>query len=82
VLQAAAFPVTSYSHESIHKAFEDIKQFWKGGDIRASLFNVGAGVWKPFLDITPQDLARCLDDNVTAAFAFARESILAFKALE
>ncbi|KAF8510115.1 NAD(P)-binding protein [Hysterangium stoloniferum] len=78
---AAAFPVTSYNHESLHKAFEDIKQHWKGGDIRASLFNIGAGVWKPFLDITPQEIKTSLDDNVMAAFAFARESILAFKPL-
>jgi len=80
--EAAAFPVASYDHESIHRAFEDIKKHWKGSDIRASLFNIGAGVWKPFLDITPQDIKRSLDDNVVAGFAFARESILAFKALE
>lgn len=47
--------------------------------IRAALFNIGHGVWKPFLDITQEDIKTTLDTNVVAAFAFSREAILKFK---
>jgi NAD(P)-dependent dehydrogenase (short-subunit alcohol dehydrogenase family) len=36
-------------------------------------------VWKPFLDVTPQDVQECLQTSVAAAFAFARGAVLAFK---
>jgi len=38
-------------------------------------------VWKPFLDITEDDVQSTLEGNVTTAFSFAREAILAFKDL-
>jgi NAD(P)-dependent dehydrogenase (short-subunit alcohol dehydrogenase family) len=41
--------------------------------------NKAYGVWKPFLDITPEEVRESVDTNIVAAFAFARESILAFK---
>jgi len=43
------------------------------------LFNVSHTVWKPFLDITPEDVQNSLQVNVAAAFSFARGAILAFK---
>jgi NAD(P)-dependent dehydrogenase (short-subunit alcohol dehydrogenase family) len=36
-------------------------------------------VWKPFLDVTPEDLQESVDTNITAAFAFSREVILTLK---
>jgi NAD(P)-dependent dehydrogenase (short-subunit alcohol dehydrogenase family) len=44
-----------------------------------ALFNAGFGVWKPFLQITEEELDRATDTNVKAAFAFSREAITAFK---
>ncbi|KIJ40292.1 hypothetical protein M422DRAFT_32335 [Sphaerobolus stellatus SS14] len=77
--EAAPFPITAYTYEEIHLAFESLKNHWKDSEIRVTLFNAGVGVWKGFLDITEQDLQSTLDNNVVASFAFARESILAFK---
>ena len=47
--------------------------------MRAAVWNAGFGVWKPFLEITPDEVQTAVDTNVVAAFAFAREAILAFK---
>lgn len=47
--------------------------------IRSAIFNIGHGVWKPFLDITPKDVQDCLQTSVAAAFTFSREAILTFK---
>lgn len=79
--EAAAFPIKAYNHAEIHSAFNSIKEHWKDSDIRVGVFNAGAGVWKGFLDITEEEVKTTLDTNVVAAFAFARESILAFKDL-
>ena len=49
--------------------------------LRVALFNAGHGVWKPFLDITDDDLRNSLDVNVVAAFAFSREVITEFQKL-
>ena len=43
------------------------------------MFNVGHGVFKGFLDITPEDVQESLETNVAAAFAFSREAILTFQ---
>ncbi|KIJ27320.1 hypothetical protein M422DRAFT_191191, partial [Sphaerobolus stellatus SS14] len=80
--EAAAFPVTTYTHAEINSAFNAIKNHWKDSDIRVGVFNAAAdGVRKGFLGVTEEDLKKSLDTNVVAAFAFARESILAFKDL-
>ncbi|KAF8900895.1 hypothetical protein CPB84DRAFT_1815343 [Gymnopilus junonius] len=47
--------------------------------VRVAVFNAGHGVWKSFLDITPQDVQDVLQVTVAAAFSFARGAILAFK---
>jgi NAD(P)-dependent dehydrogenase (short-subunit alcohol dehydrogenase family) len=73
--------VPSYSRTDISNAFNSIRAHFSppSFSIRAALWNVGHGVWKPFLDITPEELQESLDTNVTAAFAFSREVILTFK---
>ena len=60
-------------------AFRAVRQHWPNTDVRVALFNAGFGVWKPFLQLTEEELDRATDTNVKAAFAFAREAISAFK---
>jgi len=78
---AAAFPIPSYGATDITAAFSSIRTHFPSSQfsLRAALFNAGHGVWKPFLDITPEDIQETLNTNVVAGFAFARESILNFK---
>ena len=47
--------------------------------MRVALFIAGFAVWKPFLQLTEEDVDRVADTNVKAAFAFAREAIDAFR---
>ncbi|KAF8874259.1 hypothetical protein CPB84DRAFT_1797679 [Gymnopilus junonius] len=79
--QAALFTVPSYSHEDITSAWSSIHSHFPKPDysIRAALFNVGQGVWKRFLDVTPEDVQASLQTNVAAAFAFSRGAVLSFK---
>ena len=81
LIQAAPFPLPSYSDDHIASAWQAIHAKFPKPEyvIRVALFNVAHGVWKPFLDITPQDVQDCLQINVAAAFSFARGAILAFK---
>ena len=44
-----------------------------------ALFNASHGVWKPFLEIKPQEVQDCIQTNIAAAFSFSRGAILAFK---
>jgi len=80
---AAAFPVPSYSYGEVSAVFQSIKQHkWSTSEkpeIRVALWNAGAGVWKGFLDVTEQDLQTVVETNITAAFAFSRQALLAFK---
>jgi hypothetical protein len=62
-------------------AFAAIKAEWPGIPIRVAVWNAGDAVWKPFLDITPEDVRKGTDSTI-GAFAFSREVILAFKDLE
>ncbi|KAG9012471.1 hypothetical protein FRB90_006707 [Tulasnella sp. 427] len=80
--EAAPFPVESYTYDSMKSTFGSIKQAWPDSEIRAALWNVGAGVFKNFLDVTEDDIKTSLNVNVLGAFAFARETILAFKDTE
>jgi len=80
--EAASFPLKAYTHGDIHTAFEAIKKHWPNEEIRVAVWNAGHGVWKGFLDITPEEVQDSVDTNIVAAFAFARESILAFKNLQ
>jgi NAD(P)-dependent dehydrogenase (short-subunit alcohol dehydrogenase family) len=57
-----------------------VRAHWPDSDIRVALFNAGFAVWKPFLQITEDEIDRVTDSNVKAAFAFAREAVSAFQA--
>lgn len=46
--------------------------------LRVALFNAGYGIWKPFLDITEEEVRESLNVNALAAFAFSREALLEF----
>ncbi|KAF8485520.1 NAD-P-binding protein [Gautieria morchelliformis] len=80
-LAAAWFPVKAYTHDELHNAFDAIKKQWPDADIRVGLFNAVSGVFKGFLETTPEEIQESVDVNVVGAFAFARETILAFKDL-
>jgi len=90
--EAGAFPLESnthtgsesgsYSSSSLQTAFAMIKSQWPSSPLRVALFNAGHNVRKPFLDITPGEVQASVDTNIVAAFAFAREAILAFKELD
>ncbi|KIJ27321.1 hypothetical protein M422DRAFT_120450, partial [Sphaerobolus stellatus SS14] len=79
--EAAAFPVKTYTHGELQSIFSTIKNQWKDSDIRVALFNVAVLSRKPFLEITENDIDESMKTNIVAGFAFARESILAFKDL-
>lgn len=79
---AQAFPITAYDHSTLHATFAAIRAHWPGAPIRVAVWNAGDAVWKPFLDITPEEVQKVSDTNIIGSFAFARESILAFQDLE
>jgi len=81
--EAAAFAIKSYTYADVIGIFDSVKSHpWPTGgkaEIRTTVFNTAYGVWKGFLDVTEEDIQATLETNVTAAFAFSRASILAFK---
>ncbi|KAJ3755246.1 hypothetical protein EV360DRAFT_86087 [Lentinula raphanica] len=79
--EATSFPVPSYEHTSIKSAFESIRARYTSPQysIRAALYNAGHGVWKPFLDITPEDVKAITETNIEGSFAFAHEVLSDFK---
>ncbi|KIJ50892.1 hypothetical protein M422DRAFT_130801, partial [Sphaerobolus stellatus SS14] len=79
--EAAAFPVKTYTLGELQYIFSAIKNQWKDSDIRVAFFNVAVLSRKPFLEITENDIDESMKTNIVARFAFARESILAFKDL-
>jgi NAD(P)-dependent dehydrogenase (short-subunit alcohol dehydrogenase family) len=78
--KATPFALKGYDNESIHGAFEAIKKHWPNEPIRVTLWNAAFGVFKPFLETTPENWEESAVTNITAPAAFARESILTFKA--
>ncbi|KAI0065117.1 NAD-P-binding protein [Artomyces pyxidatus] len=78
---AVAFPVANYSYQEVQTVFGAIRKHWPDGEIRAALWNAAHGTWKPFLDITEEEVDESLEINVKSAFAFSREAILSFKDL-
>ena len=78
-MQAAAFPITDYNYQEIQNAFRAVRERWPHADVRAALFNAGFAVWKPFLQITEDEIDRILEVNVKAAFAFSHEAITTFQ---
>ncbi|KZP30153.1 NAD-P-binding protein [Athelia psychrophila] len=80
--QAVAFLIEHYSVASIQSAFASIKSQWPESPLRVALWNTAYGVWKPFLELKLEEIQESVDTNIVAAFAFAREAITAFKALD
>ncbi|KAF4582688.1 hypothetical protein EYR40_002612 [Pleurotus pulmonarius] len=78
---AAYFAVPEYSRDAISSAFAEIRKQFPSSTyaIRVAIFNAAHGVWKPFLDVTPEDIQEAVDVNIVAAFAFSREAIVEFK---
>ncbi|KAF9032375.1 hypothetical protein BJ165DRAFT_1357934 [Panaeolus papilionaceus] len=79
---AVAFPIRSYAPTAIADAWNAIHQRFPTSEysIRAAVFNAGDGVWKPFLDITQDEVRRVMETGVEGAFEFARGAITTFKA--
>ncbi|KAL0061335.1 hypothetical protein AAF712_011852 [Marasmius tenuissimus] len=80
-IDAAAFPIASYAASDISDAFQRIRTHFAKPSyaIRAAVYNAGHGVFKPFLDVTPEDVKAANESNIEGSFAFAREAILDFK---
>ncbi|KAJ7589926.1 hypothetical protein C8J56DRAFT_936501 [Mycena floridula] len=77
---AASFPIESYSAPNVAGVFTKIRSHFKGNaELRVAVYNAGHGVWKPFLEITPEDVAAITQTNIEASFAFAREVLLDFQ---
>jgi len=78
---AAPFPIDSYTPQNVKSVWNSIRAKYAAPKytIDTAIFNVGVGVWKPFLEITPEDIRTTLEGNVDAGFAFSREAILTFK---
>ncbi|KAL0063812.1 hypothetical protein AAF712_009257 [Marasmius tenuissimus] len=80
-VDAAAFPISSYSTADVSGAFQKIRtHFAKPSyEIRAAVWNaVSHAVRKSFLDVTPEDV-KGTSEGIEGTFAFAREIILEFK---
>ncbi|KAJ8089037.1 hypothetical protein PM082_014285 [Marasmius tenuissimus] len=80
-IDVAAFPVSSYAASDVKDAFQKIRtHFAKPSyEIRAAVYNAGNGVFKPFLDVTQEDVKVSIESNIEGTFAFAREIVLDFK---
>ncbi|KAI5118917.1 hypothetical protein M0805_004693 [Coniferiporia weirii] len=79
--EAAPFPVPAYTSAALKSAFEAISSHWPASTsiLRAAVWNAGYFVWKPFLEITDEEVGEALDTNIRAAFAFSRFAIASFK---
>ncbi len=77
--KAAPFPIAAYDAKSIEGVFASIKSHWPADPIRVAVYNAFARRMKPFLDLKEEDIEQSVNVNVIAAFAFARQSILAFQ---
>jgi len=77
--EAAAFHIAAYDAKSIEGVFASIKSHWPAAPLRVAVYNASHGAWKPFLDLKEEDIEQSVNVNIIAAFAFARQSILAFQ---
>ncbi|KAK7037885.1 hypothetical protein R3P38DRAFT_2903342 [Favolaschia claudopus] len=79
--KADTFPVKAYDAEEVAAAFTAIEARFPSSEyaITVAIFNAGHGVWKPFLQVTPEDVRESSKVNIEASFAFARAAILAFQ---
>jgi len=78
---AVPFRIENYSDQQIESTWHEIRRNFSSDKyvITAALWNTGHGVWKPFLDITPEEIRESLNINVEAAFSFSRNAIKTFK---
>lgn len=81
-LQAAPFPIAAYDKKSIDDVFATIKSQWPSSPLKVAVYNAAHGAWKPFLELKDEDIEQSVDVNIIAAFAFARQSILAFQQVQ
>ncbi|KAF7290794.1 hypothetical protein MIND_01320400 [Mycena indigotica] len=79
--KAEAFAVSEYSGDQITAAFAAVQARFPAPQfaISVAVFNAGHGTWKPFLQVTPDDIRESNKVNIEASFAFARAAILAFQ---
>ncbi|KAF9259447.1 short-chain dehydrogenase/reductase SDR [Marasmius fiardii PR-910] len=79
-IDVASFPIASYAASEISSAFEKIRKHYPKPShvLRAAVFNAGHGVWKPFLQITLEDIKATYEANIEGAYAFSREVLLEF----
>jgi len=80
--EAASFPIAAYDAPSIEGAFANIKSRWPSAQLKVAVFNTAHAVFKPFLEISDEDVEQAVNINIRAAFAFARQAILAFQQVE
>ncbi|KAG7085395.1 hypothetical protein E1B28_002956 [Marasmius oreades] len=75
-----SFPIASYAASDVLSAFTKIRAHFAKPSyvIRAAVYNAGYGVWKPFLQITPEDVKATSEGNLEGPFAFSREALLDF----
>ena len=80
-LKAVPFCVDNYSDQQLESTWHEIRRSFSNDKyiITAALWNTGHAVWKPFLDITPEEVRECLQVNIEAAFTFSRNAIKIFK---
>ncbi|KAJ7187221.1 hypothetical protein C8R46DRAFT_1158102 [Mycena filopes] len=79
--KAETFPVDSYGPDELTAAFASIHERFPASDfaVRVAIFNAGQGIWKPFLQITPEEIRESNRINIEGSFAFARGAILALQ---
>jgi len=78
---ALPFHLENYSDQQLESTWHEIRRSFSSDKyiISAALWNTGHGVWKPFLDITPEEVRETLHVNIEAAFSFSRNAIKTFK---
>ncbi|PBK60754.1 hypothetical protein ARMSODRAFT_1026334 [Armillaria solidipes] len=75
----APFPISSYSVEGINSVFSKIHACYQDHPVRFAVYNAAHGVWKPFLDVTFDDIQVVMQTNIEEAFTFSKNVILAFQ---
>ena len=79
--KALPFCVENYSDQQLESTWNEIQRSFSKDKyiISAAVWNTGHGLWKPFLDITPEEVRETLQINIEAAFSFSRNAIKTFK---
>ncbi|KAJ6489712.1 hypothetical protein DFH09DRAFT_1168410 [Mycena vulgaris] len=79
--KAESFPIPTYGPEELTAAFNSIHARYPSPEyaITVAIFNAAHGVWKPFLEVTPEDIRESNKVNIEGSFAFSRAAILAFQ---